>query len=337
MHFLLRIGKVQIVQIANSYLLRNTFKKTSRMSRDVIQTNYGSLSPFKNFDITALSEEKDLLVWFSPSKPNAIRIPEAFLLYRALISRDNNDRISIFNTDPALLIVIKDGRLIAQSTLIEEKGTFIDRLKREHSVLTVEYYSALEYKSLLQSGFTALTLNHYRQLLSLDIPDTTYLKSMLEGLATPLSVIILIALGYHYAINYHLTQKLQESTQAHQEGRGAMIPIKHRLDTISEHKRAWDNFITDTLIRPDSLNAALPLLRVAQETNTTVKYIKISGGKVETLVETPVATSFLKAIVASNKFENVKLEFSKTDPLRHIDNAKMMAQIIPFDANGTHP
>lgn len=146
-----------------------------------------------------------------------------------------------------------------------------------------------------------------------------------------------MALGYHYAINYHLTQKLEKSRKIYQEGRGSMIPIKHHLDTIAQHKLAWDDFLNNTLVRPDALSAAYPLLEVARETNATVKYLKISGGKLETVIETPSSTRFLKSIVASKKFENVKLEFSKSDPLHHIDNAKMIAQIIPFDTNGTQP
>ncbi|WP_298691247.1 hypothetical protein, partial [uncultured Sulfuricurvum sp.] len=333
MHFLVRIGKIQIVPIADSYLLRNTFKKPPRMSREVVQTNYASLSPFAESDITALSDENDLLVWFSPSKSDTIRIPEAYLLFSALMARDKSDRISIFNTDPSLLIVIKNNRLIAQSTLKSDDTIFLDRLKREHSLETVERYNSDEYAALLDAGYASLTFNHYKQFFSLDIPDFSSFKSTLEAVATPLSILILSALGYHYAVNYHLTQKLEESRQIYQEGRGAMIPIKHRQETIAQHKQAWNSFIDETLVRPDALSAAYPLLHVAHETNTTVKYVKVSGGKIETVVETPISTTFLKAIIATRQFENVKLEFSKTDPIRHIDNAKMTARIIPFDIN----
>jgi len=144
-----------------------------------------------------------------------------------------------------------------------------------------------------------------------------------------------LALGYHYGVNNQLTQRLEASRNAYQEGRGTMIPIKHRLDAIAEHKRLWDGFMTDTLVRPDALLGTLSLLKAARETNTTIKYVKISGGKAETVIETKSTDKILKALVATKKFENLKLEFSKTDPVRNIDSAKIIANIIDYDVNGT--
>ena len=336
-HFLKRIGKLDIIPIADSYLLRNTFKKNPNMAREVVRTNYASLSPYNNSVITSLSDENDLLVWFSPSSSATIHIPEAFLLYRTLMKRENRDRISIFNTDPAVLIIIKNGRLTTQSVVLSTDETFIDKLKREHSIETVECYNAREHEMMITAGYSAIGLNHYRQLFSIDLPDTTSLKSTLEVISTPISLLILIALGYHYGMNYHLTQKLEESKQTYREGKGAMIPIKHRLDAVTANKQKWDNFISDVLVRPDALSSTYPLIKIARDTNTTLKYIKVSGGKVETVVETPSATTFLKAIVKTKQYENVKLEFSKTDTFKHIDNAKIIAQVIPFDVNGTQP
>lgn len=331
----IRFGKVQIVSIADSYLLLNTFAKPPRMSKDVIRTNYFSLSPFNDPDITSLSDKNDLLVWFSIKHKNAVRIPESYLLYRALMQREERDRICIFKTDPQTAIVIKEGRLVAQSLITSDVETFIQRLKREHSLSAVEHYSAHEHTLLIKSGYAHLTFGHWQQLLSFEPLDTAKLKSTLENVATPLSVLVLVALGYHYAINYQLTKQLEESRASYKNGKGAMIPIKHRLDMIQKDKKTWDAFIEKTLIRPDALSSALPLLQVAKETNTTVKYIKVSSGKVETVIETSSSTAFLKAIVKQKKYENVKLEFSRTDPLRQIDNAKLIAQVIPYDLNGT--
>lgn len=335
LQFLMFIGKMRIIPIADSYLLLNTFKKQPKMSREIIRTNYLSLSPYQATEITSFTQEKNLLVWFQPLYENTIKIPEALLLYQALAGRSNHDRIAIFNTSPITLIVIKNNHLIAQSTLISDSEIVIERLKREHAIATIERYSLQEHQILLKSGYTHLSFQNLQQLFSLEFPDTTSLKSTLQNVATPMSIIMLAALGLHYAQNYYLTQRLQESTQAYQEGRGTMIPIKHRLDMIGEHKKIWDLFLSDTLIRPDATHGALGILKAARETNTTVKYVKVSGGKVESVIETPNTTKFLKAILKTHLYENVKLEFSKTDPLRQIDNAKVIAQIVPYDLNGS--
>lgn len=335
MQFLLRIGKIRIVSISDSYMFINTFKKPPSMSREVVRTNYASQSPYKDAEITSLVYQNDLLVWFTPVAGKLIRIPEAFLLYRTLISRDQGDRICIFNTNPVTLIVIRDGALIAQSILASDSAQFIERLKKEHAIITVERYSVEEHAALLSSGYAQLSLNQWQQLLAIKLPNVATLKDSIENVATPLSVLVLLALGYHYGVNHQLTQRLEESRSAYQEGRGSMIPIKHRLDVISEHKQLWDSFIMETLVRPDALIGTLSLLKAARESNTTITYVKISGGKAETVIETKSTEKMLKALVATKKFENLKLEFSKTDPIRNIDSAKIIANVIDYDVNGT--
>jgi len=160
--FFLQIGKLRIVPISDSYLIINSFQKLPNMSEEVVRTNYGSLSPYKDTDITFLLHQNDLLLWFSPAVAKVIRIPEAFLLYLALLSRDKSDRIAIFNTDPVTLIVIKDGTLAAQSVLALDSTQFIERLKKEHATLTVERYSTQEHQALLSSSYEQLSFRHWQ-------------------------------------------------------------------------------------------------------------------------------------------------------------------------------
>lgn len=334
--FLTYIKKLEIVSIENSFLHIEDFKSSVSMSKKVVHTNFTSLSPYQKSTLTYLSQNNSLFVWFIPTLEKKIFIPEAYLLYKALLSKGHRDIIAIFDLPNPSLVVIKDANLLSQTRIPKEDKLFFERLTHEYGITNIKHFTSDEHAHLLSTAYAKLSPKQWQQILSLELPKFSSFSKHIEPLYLPFAIIFLAAIGYHYALNYYLKTTLEDAQTLFQNGRGVTLPIKNELKRIEKNKENWELFLTRTLVRPDALSATLPILKVADETDTLLKYIKVSAAKAEVVVETSSATDFIKELIKTKAYENIKLEHSKTDALTNKESAKINALFKNFDTNMSH-
>ncbi|HDL01417.1 MAG TPA: hypothetical protein ENH23_04210, partial [candidate division Zixibacteria bacterium] len=142
----------EIIPSGETYFISRTVPDT-KLTKEIVQLNYGSLSPYKNGDILFFKDEGKVYIWFTKNKLPAkkVSIPEGFLLFKAYDNK-NEAIIILRKADSYNIVVVRNKIFLTQVSKInaEPDTQFIEMLKKEYSLKNPEVVTIVNSDDLFK-------------------------------------------------------------------------------------------------------------------------------------------------------------------------------------------
>lgn len=124
---------VKIVPCEDSVFFRENVPDDVKLTKDLVELNYGYLSPFDEADLFYLKEGKELYIWFFKKDRSKVSIPECLILYGSLKGKRDGIYVYKKQNGKCVISVLKKGILLEQ-VIVE-----CEELESVLSILTTKY------------------------------------------------------------------------------------------------------------------------------------------------------------------------------------------------------
>ncbi|CAA6819829.1 MAG: Unknown protein [uncultured Sulfurovum sp.] len=306
-NYLLKKNIVKFSKIEESFFLYKRLEKKVRLSSEIIQINYLKESPYtmSESSISSILVDKNLYLWFTRGEERAL--PEALLLYRSLELKYNSV-FCIIRGDVDKTVLIKDKVLVSSFSKKNISKVDIHLIKEEYRIADVLILEHKEYEELLESSYKNLKFSDVFDILKIQIDFKQTWTKLVTWLALPLlvtSVTLVLALG---AYLYYLDDNKTDLHGLYKKSRVLSNDIKTSIDN-SENENMQYNLLADELKYHEKTLAISNIIRVTQEMNMSMHYIKVYANKVDFVLRTDnqeLIPVYIKKLFASQYFLDVK-------------------------------
>lgn len=308
------MGLVTIIPLEKTFLRVFDKPKKVRLNKQVIDVNYGHLSPFKNGGHLYFQTGNAICVWYLPQAPekNSIHIPEGYLLYRYFQGR--GDAIVLLPRDGALnALVIARGELRAQATLQQggDEARALDLLKREHSLQNAEVVRLEAGARFSAKPGDLFAFAHF------EANPSALLENLVELAKVPVIAALLISAGFTLYQQSRLESIAEEKKVRLQRLKRENGPLQASLDQVREQGAYWREFIAAQQGYPDLYRVLAQLAQVVQKHGGYLGNVEYSDNRLT--VWTGLKSSeaaIIKELLATGLFQEVKLLSSVKDSVK---------------------
>jgi len=298
---------IKISTIENSFFLYKHLDKKIKVTSEIIKINYIKESPYpeETSSISFVLSKENLYLWFV--KGNYRYLPEALLLYRHLVLTYSSI-CCIFKSKIDKVVIIKDGVLVSSFSKSAINKIDLQLIKDEFSIEDVLVIEEKEYATFLKESYAKLKLNDLLSIFNIKIDFKNLWTVTLKYLAIPFfysSILIVLFMGLY---SYYLDREQEKLYKEYQEKRQIGRDFKNSFDKIENENIQFSSLLNELQYHQKTL-AISNIIKVTDEMNLSMKYIKVFNDKVEFIIKTDKQSQiplYVKRLFKSNYFKEVK-------------------------------
>jgi len=303
---LIKKNIISVSPFEESFFLYKRLDKKVKLTREIIELNYGNESPYDNkLNITSIFNNKNLYLWFHKKDTVSKPLPSALLLFRSLAIKYKNT-ICIFKGEPNKILIIKNNQLVASFIKKNIHDRDIILMKEEYFVEDVEFFNENEFKD----GFKHLTYNDLLNILHLKMDFTKVMNDFIKWSALPFlisSIFLMFIIGGYdfykqmgneklleeYTHKKNLTQKMKDSITKNEELNEVFTILSNEFKYI------------------DKAVVLSEILQISKDLNISLEFIRIEDMNVNFIVVTkneekiPLFTTKLFKTTLFNDVKNI--------------------------------
>jgi hypothetical protein len=307
-NYLLKKQIIKLSYIENSFFLYKSLDKKIKLTSSIITFNYSSESPYPSINSNVLSivDNKNLYIWFTKEKKSRYLF-EAYIIFRRLLKEYQNI-ICIVEGSSYKVVVIQNSIMIATFSKDTISKRDIKLMKNEYQLDDTIILSREEYKNYLEESFKFLTINDLLNILNIQIDIKEFLSKGIYLLALPLLIssisITLLLAGYSFHLEGQrdkLHKEFRDKQQSNREVKRTIIQNENENEIYKE--------LLNEFKYVDKTMALSNILRITDESNMTMFYIKIYNQNIDFIVKalnTKSIPVYIKKLFETNQFEDVK-------------------------------
>jgi len=300
----------KLFYIEESFFLFQKLDRDVSLSQELLQLNYLKLSPYplEKTSLTAISEDKNLYLWFY-NESTIRQVPEALLLYR-YFNKQYSDGIFIFKAEKDKAIVLKDNALVASFSK-QHIADFDVKLALDKFYLDeneVRYVEQSEYQDILGKSFEALKFKDVSQLLNISFDMSKVFQQAVSFLALPLLIgataisLLLFVYQSYNEIEY------EQLFSVYKEKQNKTVEIKEEAEQYEEYNEVYENLSTE-FSTGDKTVALFQIIKETKEQNLTLSFVRMNDADITFEVRTNQTEKipvYVKELFESGLFSDVK-------------------------------
>lgn len=326
--FLRKRDKLYILPVKDSYFKHIAFEKKVAIDENAIKLNYAHFSPYKKSEIVSLSKETNLLLWFyEQSVENKLVIPEGYLLYNYLKKRYDN-HIIIIDTEPAVVLVLKEAMLVSQSVKKGADDRYSKALQREFSLDKAVHISAHEYGHIMNRAVLDVEYQDFLHFSNFSF-DKRKIEKVVNAAAMPFLVLIGMMVVLETVQSFYIGYQTDSQSKVYRELKEKNQKVRTQYDKVEEKIEAYKTFIETEQHFNTKFYIAAKLSSYLQEYNSTIRYIEFTGSAASVTIKTARQNELVSALLKSGILENLKLGAIHKDSKTGMDQVTFTANIVP--------
>jgi|GEM_PF-5379127 len=295
---------VKIIPSEETYFVSKTVPDT-KLTKEMVQLNYGSLSPYKNGDILFFKARNRIYIWFTKNKLPAkrISIPEGFLLFKA--HYDKKAIVILKKAASYNIVVIKNGVLLTQISKINAKGDthFIEMLKKEYSLKNPEVITLEENNNLFKLNIKDLLMFFD----SFNFNIKSFANLLYEQSKTPAIVLLILIGSLDLFTSAYLDRTLKNERIRLQNMKQSNLAIKKTYKTLKKQSQFWNGFIAEELRYPNLYRLLSAITLSILKNGSQINTIRQSSDSMEIWIASNSVTSLVDNLMATGYFDNIRV------------------------------
>jgi len=309
-HFLQKQNYIVLIPSQNTYFHKVKLPKNIKLSKELLQLNYESSSPFKPKEIIATEEKTNLLLWFCASVITApIAIPEDYLFYLTLKKQHANAIIFLETAELTKVIVIKNSQLENLFSIDNVNQKFLQLCKDEYGIENIVTYTKDQCTTLLQNSQKNLSLTLLYKFFRVDLQPKELLKKTIEKASYPLSFLLIFSMAINFYHNSSLEKEIHSLTSEYKNLQHKNQNLTNTLQKHNKQMKFYQTFVAQELLYPDPFTVLQKLYKVVEEERGSSLYLlSATQGKLSVKIQTsknPV--KLLNKLSALREFKSVLL------------------------------
>lgn len=303
LEYLLSKYLINTIPIEDTYFIKTKIPDI-KLNKDLVFLNYSLLSPFKDGDVVFYKDKKNLYIWLTKNRLNSkkIHIPEGFLLYKTY--KDKKDSIIIKKTqkDNWGIVVVKDGDISTQFFKKDLEETYIDLLKKEHSLSDPEIIKIdknKEYKTNIDD------IIKFAQSLNIDT------KSILTGIYEELKVFAIIFLFlisiFDISIYEYTTSLINKKKTELKVLTKSNEKIKEQFGILEKNSDFFKKFTSSELKYPNLGTILSVITKNVLDNNGMIVLYSQSGSLIDMRAVSNASSSIVSSLMSTGYFSSVEI------------------------------
>ncbi|GAM08225.1 hypothetical protein OR1_00496 [Geobacter sp. OR-1] len=301
-----------IIPLEDTYLRIFEKPKKARLTRQVIDLNYGHQSPYRNSSHLSWQTDTKIYIWYydkSASTTNGILIPEAYLLYRFFRDRQNA-LVLLPRNGITHMTGIAHGELQVQALLRGTSGldASLELLKREYSL------GQAELIRLEPTARFSVKPSDIIQFVDFQFNPINVLEKVVSIVKAPLIAVLLVTAGFTFYEAQRMEALVGEKNRQLAQLKRENSSVHSSLEQVRGQGAYWNDFISREQRYPDFYQALSVLASVIQRHAGYLNSVEFSDNRLT--VWTGLKTSeaaIIKELLATGVFEEAKLLSSIKD------------------------
>jgi hypothetical protein len=307
-NYLLKKQILKLSSIEKSFFLYKKLDKKIKLNQEIITINYSSESPYLKEEsvVSSIIDGTNLYLWFTKSG-NGRYLPESYIIFRRLL-KEYQDVICIVEGKTNKVIVIKDNNLIASFSKFNISTRDERLIKSQYQVENIVILTEKEYTKYLNESLKFLRITDLLDILNIKIDTKELLSKSVYFLALPLLissiVITLLLAGY----SFYLNGKKEILHEVFKENQFSNKEVKNDIQKNEKENLMYKD-LSQEFQYVDKSTALSNILKITDEMNMTIYYIKIYEKNVDFIVKTKnsiLISAYIKKLFQTNQFEDVK-------------------------------
>ena len=272
---------INISTMKENFFIYKKLDKKIKLSQEIIKINYSSESPFlvNETNITSVSEENYLYLWFSKKTESQRYLPESLLLFRHLVKTHQN-AICIFKGDVYRILIIKNS--ILKASFVKRNITENDLLlmKDEYFLDTEIIFDKDEYDSFLKKSYKYLLSNDLLSILNIQLDFKSTLNSIIQWSALPLLISSIILTGFIAGYDFYQKSENEKLFNIFKDSAKLTSEIKNSVNKNEELSEVFSSLDNEFKYINKSL-AISKILKISEDLNMTLEFIRIDDARVQ--------------------------------------------------------
>ena len=306
--YLLSKQFIMFAKVEDSFFLYKKLDKKIKLTPEIIKLNYLKESPYAldESSISSIVSHDNLYLWFHRGAGSRY-LPEALLIYRKLIKKHANV-LCIVRGEIDKVVVVKEGILVSSFSRKSITKSNIFLIQDEYGVKEILVIEKDKYDDFINDAYNFLTPNDLLNILNIQIDFKSLLNRIIRWSAMPLfasSLLTMLAMGGY---GYYLNSEKEKLEEFYQNNRTMTLEIKESIDRNEDENIRFNNLSKEFKYN-DKTVAISSIVKVTQEMNLTMHYIKVYENKVDFIVranEQKVIPLYVKNLFHSQYFSDVK-------------------------------
>jgi hypothetical protein len=306
-NYLLKKQIIKLSSIENSFFVYKKLDKKIKLTPQIVALNYASESPYISKSIiSSIIDGENLYLWFI--KGEKVRyLSEAQIIFRRLLEKYKNV-ICIIEGNPNKIIVIKKGHLVAS---FAKNIISLNDKKILESKYTINKFISLKediYRDYLKESYKFLTFSDILNILDIKIDIHEVLKKSVSFFALPLLissiVVTMLLAGYSFYLDTQRDILFKEFKKMQKSN----AQVKRLIVKNEKENRIYQELLNEFKY-VDKTIALSQILKVTNDLNMTIVYIKIYDKNVDFIVKTSNSSNipiYVKRLFKTNQFRDVK-------------------------------
>jgi len=306
--YLLNKQFITFSKVEDSFFLYKKLDKKIKLTSEIIKLNYLKESPYQldESSISSIVSHDNLYLWFH-REDGSRYLPEALLIYRKLVKNHNNV-LCIVRGEVDKVVVIKEGILVSSFSRksITKSNTFL--IQDEYGIKDILVIEKDKYDSFLKNTYNFLTPNDLFNILNIQIDFKSLINRIIRWSAMPLFISSLLTLMAMGGYGYYLNSEKEKLQEYYQNNKTMTSQIKESIDSNEDENIRFNN-LSKEFKYYDKTVAISSIIKVTQEMNLTMHYIKVYENKVDFIVranEQKAIPLYVKNLFHSEYFVDVK-------------------------------
>ena len=320
---------IKFSKMEENFFIYKKLDKKIKLSQEIIKINYSSESPFleNETNITSVSEENYLYLWFSKKNESQRYLPESLLLFRHLV-KNYQDAVCVFHGDVNRVLIIKNSMLMASFVKrnISERDLLL--MKDEYFLDAEVIFDKDEYESFLKRSYKYLLPYDLLSILNIQLDLKRTLNSMIQWSALPLLISSIVLTGLIAGYDFYQKAENEKLFNIFKESAKSTTEIKNSVNKNEELSEVFFTLKNEFKYVNKSL-AISKILEISEDLNVTLDFIRIDDARVQfvfiTLKEERIPLYTTK-LFESQLFSDIK-NISSQKIRRTITRATMQAKL----------
>ena len=321
---LIERGIVEVLPVNTSFFQHFNLHANVKLSKELIDLNYARYSPFKESKHLFYFNEEDVFIWFYEEDTKApIVIPEAYLLYKALVE-DYNDTLLVVESTPSKIFLIKDKKLLNSIGMKTLDENVLQMMMEEHQISSKIVITEAEYGELYQSSLQKISIKDLWRWNQLEIDKNTILPTIIDKIAYPVSALMIFIIFVNSLHTYTLHSSIQNKEDIYHNIKQNNDDIRSLLRKENQEAKRWNHFINEELVYPDAMSLLYSIIDTLDE-KVFIKEVSINGDKMLLKLQTDMSPIlYLNKLNKLEYFSDVMIESSR----KQNDGTKLINYIL---------
>jgi len=308
--------------------------KKINFSKELLRLNYVKYAPYKNPNIVSLTQNSSLMLWFyKVSIDTTVIVPESYLAYKELRTRQE-DALYVIHDTSIKILIIKDSKLLSAFTLDAIDNNTIALSMDEYQVSLRVDIEKLEYEGLKERALNSLSIQEFYKFNQLDLDKRSIFKKFVDKASYPVSAMIIFAVLVSYIQSSVLKSQINDLTQEYIQKKDKNKEIKKFIKEHNHQVKKWKVFIDEELVYVEPIAILDSLYNIFEESEkANLVDVSLSENKMNVKIQTDMnPVIFLNRLNEVKYFsrviiENTHKQRNKTKIISYDIDVKMLKEI----------